>query len=279
MSEIKQIPIRFRLLNGDIIVIDIEQEILKSANRDYHMKDVIESKSKDIIGTQLRSYRIHVTPNEDDENKYFDYIVLIDPRHLDCVTKHTNNIIDIRLESLYHILDLMDELDENKHFQQELETEYLSFHYDIDCWIKDGIIDELCKRLNRLNPTILKWNTVSSKSDSQYQYIDDEPLSRFKTIKHLIIESKMTEEIIRYIQHRMTTVEELTFFFEFDHFRQKYPDWGKSLANTNIHTLTIRSPINSRDDDQFHRFKQKLWPQWEKNTEKTDIHQLTLNKI
>lgn len=266
--------IRLYLLSGEMMEIEVDEtefDTMTMSERNSIIKQITEYRSIEIgIHPPLRFHRLTLVKNENEENNEetpFDYIAIMKPFDLSCFS---DGDMTITIKNIQHILDATDWLRE----EESTSVDHITFKYHINSSIKDGLIDDLCKTISeKRSPTTLTWDISPNRTNVfpegvylNYFLIDDFPLQYFTTIHSLIVNSKLSEDLINIIKS-LPNINHLTCRFSLS-----FRNWSTLLASTNIQTIDIEYstafvPYEKRQllMSEYNKFINHLdrWAEWE----------------
>lgn len=269
-KEIKNI--RLYLLSGEMMDLCVEaQEFNEMTNAEQIsvIKQIAEHRSIELgIHPPLRFHRLTLIENKEKEDKPFDYMAIMNAFRLECFS---DDYTTITIKNIHQMLDATDWLRE----EESIEVAHFTFKYQINTSIKDGLVDELCKTISeKRSPIALTWDISPNRSNVfpddvylNYFFIDDTPLQYFTTVQHLLVNSKLSEDLIKVIHNSLFNVNHLTCRFHLS-----FRNWSSLLASTNIQTIdieysTLFAPYEKRLllSNEFDKFISHLdrWAEWE----------------
>lgn len=252
--------IRLYLLSGEMMDLCVDTEefnIMTTAEQISIIKQIAEHRSIELgMHPPLRFHRLSLVKNEENDEK-FDYMAVMNAFQLDCFSDHYTTIT---IKNIHQILDATDWLRE----EESIELPRFTFKYQINTSIKYGLVDELCKTISeKRSPIALTWDM----SYLNYFFIDDTPLQYFTTVRHLLVNSKLSEDLIKVIQQSLFNVQHLTCRFNLS-----FRNWSSLLASTNLQTIDIEysslfAPYEKRLllSNEFDKFIAYIdrWTEWE----------------
>jgi hypothetical protein len=275
---------RVYLLSGELIEFPVDPtalldyEAMSEQESTYFIGELIEAKSVSMgIRPPLRSHRLNLSKPSDDHFN-FDYIAVMDPFDLDCISyNNTNNEekkdeseiseMHIKISKVAHILDAGDWLDLEEtvnidHLILENNISIISSFAMMSLLSTMSLFDNLCRIIaDKRPPTTLTWDI----SANDY----DHCIKNFQSVRHLNIKSHMSEDFIHIIRDHLKNVTELTMQFNFS---VSVWTWNSLLASTNIKNIHIEySPSfvsNQKRVDYYlgyQKFEARIdeWPEWE----------------